>query len=230
MKVFRFCAYLILLLAVGCNDLGEELDCPDQRKGIDLDHPEVGQKNLYLGFSATDYYIYSSAVMEFTQDSLVMEVIGEDAFGVSIKEYYTSGSPALSDPYAMTDTAYYSLKIEHDSLRFDWTLQSPISPRGRLWDYGVRYPMTPEPYAFDKFVWKVFPSPDMPQFGVTGVVRSYQPIANNFGTCNVRYDVGTVFAHIERPIWIYQPEKGLIVRYTEITSGSYATGFILKLE
>jgi hypothetical protein len=158
-----------------------------------------------------------------------MEVVGSDLFGIRIIEYYAPGSIALLNPDQSTDTSFYSLAIVNDSLRFDWEFSDPVSPRGRLFDYGVRYPMTPEPNEFDKTGWKVFPSAGMPQFGVTGIVKSYEPIDDNFGACNVRFDVGTQFGHNERPMWIYQERHGLVMSYTEITPGSYAIGYVLDL-
>ncbi len=230
MKGFYFCTCLLIVLISSCDDHDDEYICMEEIHVIDFDHPQAGQKSVYLKFNAPDYYNYASDEIEFTQDSLVMEVIGENVFGIRIREYYTAGSPILSEPDQLIDTAYYSIKVNEEFITFDWDQNSAISPRGRLFDYGVQYPMNTEPYEFDKLNWKVFPSPEMPQFGVTGVVKSYQPIDDNFGDCMARFDLGTVFAHIERPMWIYQPKLGLITRYTEITSSSYAFGYILTLE
>jgi hypothetical protein len=196
---------------------------------INFGEMKIGQTSMYLGFRAPDYYNFQSGALELTQDTLMVEIIGEDDFGFRAVEYFTPGSPALTEPGDLTDTAYYSMKIEGDSLRFDWDFNSPVSPRGRLFDYGVRYPMTTEPFKFDKFDWKIFPTADMPQFGITGTVEAYQPLTFNFGTCKVRFNIGTVFAHIERPMWVYARDFGLVARITELTPGGYAGGFLLHV-
>jgi len=226
MEKLLFACFSLLVIAA-CEGDRDMLEDPGTKHPINFEHPVTGQVAVYLGFEAAQYYNYTTDAMTLTGDTLVMEILGEDAFGFAVREYYTSFSPVLADPDPLTDTAYYSFRIQNDSIAFDWDAGSGISPRGRLFDFGVRYPLKTEPYVFDQFGWKVFPSSGMPQFGVTGSVPSYTPLDESFGTCQVRYDVGTVFGHSERPIWIYQSSFGLIARYTEFTPGGYVSGFIL---
>jgi hypothetical protein len=88
---------------------------------IDFNHLEVGQKNHYLEMLGENYSSNNDSSFVYTDDTLSMEIIGEDALGFKVEERL----------HASKDEVFvYHIQVVNDSLKIipgpDPLLQSRI--------------------------------------------------------------------------------------------------------
>lgn len=109
---------------------------PFNGENIRFDNMAVGQSARYLGLFGENYFMPTTNDYSYTNDTLVLRVIGEDANGFKVAEslhYVGDVHPWMAGD---KDSIYiYYLKVENDSLR-----AKPIGsdgPGSRIFNYNI---------------------------------------------------------------------------------------------
>lgn len=86
---------------------------------IQFDHLAVGQKSRYQGLEGSEYYANNTDVFSYTDDTLQLEIIAQDANGFLVEEtlhYVGALHPILA--YDKDSVYHYYLYVAGDTLRF----------------------------------------------------------------------------------------------------------------
>ncbi len=116
-------------------------DCPElpnsaAGNGIRFDSMAVGQRAKYIGLLGENYFTPSTDDYTYTDDTLLLEIVAEDANGFKVAESLRYVG-AVDDwmGFEKDSTYFYYLKVENDSLRMH-PIGSPFL-RSRIFAYVV---------------------------------------------------------------------------------------------
>lgn len=122
---------LLVFTLFSCTELTtvtpESPDVPETSPQVFNDNPimycglAVGQKSAYVMLEGRQYFNNTvNDDFNYLNDTLIVEIIGEDDNGFLVEEYFTENSePLPMNYYSYQDSTYqYYLKIENDSLHF----------------------------------------------------------------------------------------------------------------
>ena len=103
---------------------------------ISFENMAVGQKSKYLELTGEGYYSHNTDSFVYTDDSLSLEIISQDANGFLVEErdHYT-GTVSNWLEYEKDSVYYYYFKVENDTLK----IKPKNNPylRSRIFGYHV---------------------------------------------------------------------------------------------
>lgn len=100
-----------------CSKDGDGLFSSRSSKTIVFDKMKVGQKSQYVLLKGQNYSRSDHASFEYIADTMVIEIVAEDANGFIAEEYLTAGSVSLNGEYNVAHpenvfTYYFNVKNE----------------------------------------------------------------------------------------------------------------------
>ncbi len=114
------CNLLLLLVSLSLLFFSCQKDeDPFKVEKISFEHPQVGQKSLYLLLKGEDYKSNHNFNFSYVNDTLAAEIVAKNEKGYLVKEYLTPGSASLNgeNNVAFADSAiYYYLDFQGDLL------------------------------------------------------------------------------------------------------------------
>lgn len=140
MRIVTLSLLFGLFLALFAASCKKDCSCgipPSSNVAISFRDLEVGQRAYYLGLLGENYFNSSTNDFVYTDDTLVLSVVGEDSIGYKVTEsvHYNGDVDNWMVPDKDSTYVYY-LKVENDTLR--------ILPAGtkhvasRIFDYVVQ--------------------------------------------------------------------------------------------
>jgi len=130
---------LLLLVVIALNSCKK--DCPEipdptTGDGLRFDNLAVGQTARYIGLLGENYYTPSTGDFAYTDDTLLLKIVAQDANGFQVAEslHYVGD---VDDWMAQEkdSTYFYYLKVQNDTIRVQ-----PIGSdflHSRIFTYGV---------------------------------------------------------------------------------------------
>jgi hypothetical protein len=112
---FFFAAFLAFS---ACRDVRPNFPEPEPGVPIRFDHMAVGQQSRYLGLWGEAYYSPQTDNFGYTDDTLMLEIVGNHPQGFLVSEHFRYVGGVLPWLEYDKDSVYqYYLKVEGDTLR-----------------------------------------------------------------------------------------------------------------
>lgn len=186
---------------------------------IRFDNLAVGQTSRYLGLTGENYFSSSNDDYSYSNDTLVLSIVSEDASGFKIREemHYLDTLNAVLD-YEKDSIYYYYLNVKDDSLRV-----TPVGTgfvRSRIfspsfWYHNTALPLHKTDAANVEIVgWKTsFPYCECRK---EGLAAEFTLFGVSYKDLNVIRDDASMAVDGPGQTYVYAPSYG-IVRFTEVS-------------
>lgn len=221
---FLLLLFATILLSPSCTRCPEMEDPVTSAGPIRFDQLSVGQRSRYIGLEAENYHSGDGSEFTYSDDTLVLEIVGQDAQGFKVAEtlHYVD-SVSNWHEYDRDSTYLYYLTVIGDTLRL-----TPVGApyfRSRLFVYYASSDGLPLANFGDMEVaikgWKT----DLPycECRKTGFTKDYTLFGESYPLLNVLLDNTSMQVDGPGHTYVYSAEDGVVKfsQYSWWTSTGY---------